>query len=110
MSHKTQVLPSLPKHARILKHHRKVGGDCGVVRDVFGKEGEPWIVLALLSGMRTVVPASWTDLPPESFPATTNLPQLSVPALAELARLCQGVLQRSNRRPGQKNRRARKRK
>src|SRR3972149_4205307 len=110
MSYKTQALPSLSKHARILKHRRKVGGDCGVVRDVFWKEGEPWRVLAFLSGIRTVVPASWTDLPPESFPATTNLPQLSVPALAELARLCQAFLQRSNRRPAKKNRRARKRK
>src|SRR3990172_2104051 len=109
MFHKTQALPSLSKHARILKHRRKVGGDCGVVRDVFWKEEEPWVVLALLSGIRTVVPASWTDLPPEDFYSPANV-EVSAPRLAELAKLCRVLLERSNRRSVKTSRKVRKRK
>jgi hypothetical protein len=88
MVHKTQVLPFLPKHARLLKHRRNVGGSFGVVQDVFLREEEPWVVLALPTGINVAVPASWTDVPPASFSKTKNLPEVSATSLAELARFC----------------------
>src|SRR3989304_8743477 len=97
MFSKTQALPSLSKHVRIIKHRQKVGGGCGVLHDVFWREEEPWVVLALLSGLRTAVPASWTDLPLEDFSSPANV-EGSAPRLAELAKPCRGLLERADRR------------
>src|SRR3989337_3122758 len=109
MFSKTQALPSLSKHVRIIKHRQKVGGGCGVLHDVFWSEEEPWVVLALLSGLRTAVPASWTDLPLEDFSSPANV-EGSAPRLAELAKLCRVLLARSNRRSVETRRKDRKRK
>jgi hypothetical protein len=109
MSHKTQIPPSLPNHVRILKHRRKAGGNCGAVRDVFWREEKPWVVLSLLSGLRTVVPASWTDLPPKSLSATTTL-QVTVPALVQVAHLSRAIQKRSARRRPKATHKAHKKK
>src|SRR4030067_1725510 len=98
MFSKTQALPSLSKHVRIIKHRQKVGGGGGVRHDVFWREEEPWVVLALLSGLRTAVPASWTDLPLEDFSSPANV-EVSAPRLAELANLCRGLPSGSQPRP-----------
>jgi hypothetical protein len=56
--------------------------------DYFWREDSPWLVLQLPDGRRIVAPAAWTDLPADTFPATTNRPLLLAQALPPLARLC----------------------
>jgi hypothetical protein len=55
--------------------------------DYFWREDSPWLVLQLPDGRRAAVPAAWTDLPADTFPATPDRPLLAQ-ALPPLARLC----------------------
>lgn len=72
----------------MLRHRRKAGGDGGMIRDVFWKEDERWLVLQLPSGERIAIPQSWTDLPDECLPATGEIPEAQASRLVELARYC----------------------
>jgi hypothetical protein len=71
------------------------GGDEGVIRDVFWKENEPWLVLPLPSGVRTAIPMSWTDLPVEYLPTTDESLEAQASSLAELARYCRSLRRRT---------------
>jgi len=66
-----------------------VGGSFATVMDYFWREDTPWLVLKLPNGQRTTAPATWTDLPANTFPATLPLPLLATTALLPMARLCQ---------------------
>ena len=76
---------------------------------MFWREEEPWIVLSLLSGLRAVVPASWTDLPPKSCSTTTTL-EVTVPALVELAHFSRAIQKRSTYRRPEATRKTHKKK
>ena len=82
----------------MLRRRRKAGGDGGIIRDLFWKENEPWLVLQLPSGNRTAVPVSWTDLPDEWLPATEERLEAQASALAELARYCRSLRPRTRQR------------
>jgi hypothetical protein len=68
-----------------------VGGEFAKFRDFFWREDEPWVVLQLPSGRRTAAPASWTDLPAESFPRHADQAKILPAALLEMARHCQNL-------------------
>jgi hypothetical protein len=68
---------------------RDVGDLFATVTDYFWKEDAPWLVLQLPDGRRTAAPASWTDLPAETFPPTQGRPLLLAQALPPMVRLCQ---------------------
>jgi hypothetical protein len=95
-------LPGTP--VKICKHRRQVGGGFATFLDSFWREDEPWVVLQLPDGQRTAVPASWTDLPAESFTSTRGRAELLPSALLELTRYCQRLCPRRQKR----SRRARK--
>jgi hypothetical protein len=67
----------------------KVGDLFATVTDYFWREDAPWLVLQLPDGRRTAAPASWTDLPADTFPTTLAPPLLLAHALPSMARLCQ---------------------
>jgi hypothetical protein len=74
----------------ILERHRGDVGDLfATVTDYFWREDTPWLVLQLPDGRRSAAPASWTDLPADTFPPTRDLPPLLAQALPPMARLCQ---------------------
>jgi hypothetical protein len=68
-----------------MKHHRRVGGRVGMVRDVFWKGAEPWLVVQLTSGRQTAVAYGWSDLPNDSRPQRCNAPKLLPAGLLDLA-------------------------
>jgi hypothetical protein len=78
-----------------------VGDLFATVTDYFWREDAPWLVLQLPDGRRTAAPASWTDLPAETFPSVETRPLLSAHALPAMARLCQRLraTRRTRRRP-----------
>jgi hypothetical protein len=80
---------------------RDVGDLFATVTDYFWREDAPWLVLQLPDRRRTAAPASWTDLPAETFPSVETRPLLSAHALPAMARLCQRLraTRRTRRRP-----------
>jgi hypothetical protein len=61
---------------KITKRRRKQCGQIGVVRDMFWRKEEPWIVLQLPVGTRIAIPLTWTDIPPELVPVKSTSPVL----------------------------------
>ena len=80
---------------------RDVGDLFATVTDYFWREDAPWLVLQLPDGRRSAAPASWTDLPADTFPSVEARPLLSAHALPAMARLCQRLrtTRRTHRRP-----------
>ena len=68
--------PLIDQAVRIVKYHRRVGGQVGIVRDLFWKGNEPWLVIQLTSGRRVAVAYGWTDLPPAACPTQMTAPEL----------------------------------
>ena len=63
------------------------------VQDLFWREDEPWLVLQLLSGRRTAVPASWTDLSSDPSKSARGQAEAYPLVLLELARHCHTLRQ-----------------
>ena len=80
-----------------------MGGEFATFLDFFWREDEPWVVLQLPNGQRTAVPASWTDLPAEGFTQSKGRAELLPSALLELARYCQRLRPRRQKRPSPKS-------
>src|SRR4051794_20955005 len=82
-------------------HRRDVGDLFATVTDYFWREDSPWLVLQLPDGRRSAAPASWTDLPDDTFPPTRDLPPLLAHALPPMARICHRLrtARSSRRRP-----------
>ena len=99
MSGKPQTLLVRGASVRICKHRRQVGSEFARFLDSFWREDEPWVVLQLPDGQRTAVPASWTDLPAACLARTRGRPELLPSALLGLARYCQRLRPRRQRRP-----------
>jgi hypothetical protein len=79
---------------------REVGDLFATVTDYFWRGDAPWLVLQLPDGRRVAAPASWTDLPADTFPTIPDRPLLLAHALPPMARLCQRLrAARSGRRP-----------
>jgi hypothetical protein len=85
------VSPLLGRVVRIVKHHRRVGGQVGTVQDLFWKGNEPWLVIQLTSGRRAAVAYGWTDLPPEACPTQRTAPELLPSGLLEIATYWRGM-------------------
>ena len=83
--------PLLDRAVRIVKYHRRVGGQVGIVRDLFWKGNEPWLVIQLTSGRRAAVAYGWTDLPPEACPLQMTEPELLPLGLLEMATYWRGM-------------------
>ena len=76
---------------RIVKYHRRVGGQVGTVHDLFWKGDEPWLVMQLTSGRRVAVAYGWTDLPPDACPTQTIAPEILPSGLLAMATYWQGM-------------------
>jgi hypothetical protein len=96
--HIPHVSPLLGRSVRIVKHHRRVGGQVGTVRDLFWKGNEPWLVIQLTSGRRVAVAYGWTDLPPEGCPTQTAAPEILPSGLLAMATYWHGMKARRLRR------------
>lgn len=83
--------PLIGRSVRIMKHHRRVGGQVGTVRDLFWKGDEPWLVMQLTSGRRVAVAYGWTDLPPDAGPTPTIAPEILPAGLRAMATYWQGM-------------------
>ena len=81
----------LGRSVRIVKDHRRVGGQVGTVRDLFWKGDEPWLVIQLTSGRRVAVAYGWTDLPPDACPTQTIAPEILPAGLLAMATYWQGL-------------------
>lgn len=81
----------LGRPVRIMKYHRRVGGQGGPVRDLFWKGDEPWLVIQLTSGRRVAVAYGWTDLPPDARPTPTIAPEILPAGLLAMATYWQGM-------------------
>ena len=81
----------LGRSVRIVKDHRRVGGQVGTVRDLFWKGDEPWLVIQLTSGCRVAVAYGWTDLPPDACPTQTIAPEILPAGLLAMATYWQGL-------------------
>jgi len=103
MPDKPQALLLPGASVRICKHRRQVGSEFARFLDSFWREDEPWVVLQLPDGQRTAVPASWTDAPAECLARTQDREQLLPSALLELARYCQRLRPRRQKRPRPKS-------
>ena len=103
MSRNPQALLLPGASVRICKHRRQVGSDIASFLDSFWREDEPWVVLQLPDGQRTAVPAWWTDLPAEGFALNPGRAELLPSALLGLARYCQRLRPRRQRRSHPKN-------
>src|SRR5512135_2327793 len=90
MQHTPQPFHIRGLRVGILERHRRDVGDLfATVTDYFWREDTPWLVLQLPDGRRSAAPASWTDLPADTFPPTRDHPPLLSQALPPMARLCQ---------------------
>jgi hypothetical protein len=85
------TLSLLGRSVRIVKYHRRVGGQVGTVRDLFWKGDEPWLVIHLTSGRRVAVAYGWTDLPPDACPTQTIAPEILPSGLLAMATYWQGM-------------------
>jgi hypothetical protein len=83
--------PLIDRSVRIMKHQRRVGGQVGIVRDLFWKGNEPWLVIQLTSGRRVAVAYGWTDLPPEAYPTQMTEPEILPSGLLEMATYWRGM-------------------
>jgi hypothetical protein len=92
------VSPLIGRSVRIIKHHRRIGGQVGTVRDLFRKGDEPWLVIQLTSGRRVAVAYGWTDLPPECCPTQTIAPEILPSGLLAMATYWQGMKTRRRKR------------
>jgi len=90
--------PLLGRSVRIVKYHRRVGGQVGTVRDLFWKGDEPWLVIQLTPGRRVAVAYGWTDLPPECCPTQTIVPEILPVGLLAMATYWQGMKTRRRKR------------
>ena len=90
--------PLIGRSVRIVKHHRRVGGQVGIVRDLFWKGNEPWLVIQLTSGRRVAVAYGWTDLPPEGCPTPTIAPEILPAGLLAMTTYWQGMKTRHRKR------------
>ena len=81
----------LGRSVRIVKSHRRVGGQVGTVRDLFWKGDEPWLVIQLTSGRRVAVAYGWTDLPSDACPTPTIAPEILPSGLLAMATYWQGM-------------------
>ena len=100
-----QDSPIIGRYIKIVKHHRRVGGRIGIVRDIFWKGEEPWLVVQLTSGLQVAVAYGWSDLPGESRPQRRNAPEILLAGLLDMATYWQGMTAR--RRPKRSRKRPR---
>jgi hypothetical protein len=103
-THIGQDSPLIGRYIKIVKHHRKVGGRVGIVRDIFWKGEELWLVVQLTSGLQVAVAYGWSDLPSESRPQRRNAPEILPSGLLDMATYWQGMTarlrpKRSRKRP-----------
>jgi len=89
--HITHASLLIDRTVRIVKCPRRVGGQVGIVRDLFWKGTEPWLVIQLTSGRRVAVAYGWTDLPPEACPTQRTEPELLPSGLLEMAIYWRGM-------------------
>ena len=87
----THASPLIDRAVRIVKYYRRVGGQVGIVRDLFWKGDEPWLVIQLTSGRRVAVAYGWTDLPPDACPTLTIAPEILPSGLLAMATYWQGM-------------------
>ena len=87
----TQASPLINRYVKIVKHHRRGGGQVGIVRDLFWKGNEPWVVIRLTSGRQIAVAYGWTDLPPELCPRKPERPEILPTGLLEMATYWRGM-------------------
>jgi hypothetical protein len=92
-----QVSPLIGRYIRIVKHHRQVGGRVGMVRDIFWKGQEPWLVVQLTSGLQVAVAYGWSDLPDASRPHKRDTPEILPSGLLDMITYWQGM--KARRRP-----------
>ena len=92
-----QVSPLIGRYIRIVKHHRQVGGRVGMVRDIFWKGQEPWLVVQLTSGLQVAVAYGWSDLPDASRPQKRDTPEILPSGLLDMTMYWQGM--KARRRP-----------
>src|SRR5579864_8236607 len=104
-----QVLLARGKLVRIRKRRCQVGNELATFFDSFWREDQPWVVLLLPSGRRIAMPASWTDLPQNAFPAMHGRAELLPSAVMEMSRYLSGFVKR-HRPTAKSQRRPRKRK
>ena len=83
------------------KHRRRLGG-FGVVKDLFWKRNEPWVVVQLPEGNRVAAAVSWTDLAQQAHLTKKNRPQLDPHGLIDLAKTVQAIKTR-RRQKGKRN-------
>ena len=86
-----QDSPLIGRYVKITKHRRRVGGRVGIVRDVFWKGEEPWVVVQLTSGLQVAVAYGWSDLPDESRPHKQNAPEILPSGLLDMATYWRGM-------------------
>ncbi len=87
--------PLIGRYIKIVKHHRRLGGRVGIVRDVFWKGDEPWLVVQLPSGLQVAVAYGWSDLPSESRPHKRDTPEILPSGLLDMATYWRGMKARS---------------
>jgi hypothetical protein len=87
----SQASPLLGRYVKIVNHHRRLGRPVGTVQDVFWKGDEPRIVVQLTSGRQVAVAYGWTDLPPETCPTLSAVPELLPSGLVAMATYCRGL-------------------
>ena len=92
------------RYIKIVKHHRRVGGRVGIVRDVFWKGEEPWLVVQLTSGLQAAVAYGWSDLPGESRPQKQNVSEILPSGLLDMATYWRGLKTRVHPKRSRKRR------
>jgi len=106
MSQKAQVLfqseSLIGRYVKLTKHRRRLGG-FGIVKDLFWKRNEPWVVVQLPTGSRMASAVSWTDLARQGRLTKKNRPQLAPDRLIELAEFVGEMKLRSRRKGKKKN-------
>ena len=102
--HIGQDSPLIGRYVKIAKHRRRVGGRVGIVRDVFWKGEEPWLVVQLTSGLQVAVAYVWSDLPDESRPHKQNGPEILPSGLLEMATYWRAMTTRNRPKRSRKQR------
>jgi hypothetical protein len=104
--HIGQDSPLIGRYVKIVQHHRRVGGRVGIVRDIFWKGEEPWLVVQLTSGLQIAVAYGWSDLPDESRPQKGNTPEILPSGLLDMATYWHSMTTRSRPKRSRKRRQA----
>src|SRR5215471_799555 len=94
----THASPLIDRAVQIVKYSRRVGGQGGIVRDLFWKGDEPWLVIQLTSGRRVAVAYGWTDLSPEGCPTQPIAPEILPAGLRAMATYWHGMQTRRQKR------------